>query len=1339
MANSRTGVPALLALTLSATPAIAQHAPEAERPHVDAGIAASIGGRRAEAIAEFEAAIAIDPGASDAHFHLARERALEGDAERGIDSIRRAAESGFARVALLLVSDDIALLRRDPRFPAILERARANAHAEAAAKEAEREKEAESNRLELERSLEISRRSPVQWQDGPTQPVTGSAFSPNGELLLTWGDDGIVRAWNSWSGESVLEFGRHSRKGVAASFSRDGERVLVFDRACGRATLYDGLSGEVIARIGDDASIFEQAALAPEAGLVATRDHRGLVRVWESDGGQPVPGFSFDETLRASTIDFDPTGTRLLVACRDLAARVLDAATGAVRLAIGDAEHPVSEAFFTANGRRIVSRAAGVRIGVHSAELPGVTPLLWVEDHERATSIRSRVSPDGARLVTPAVTRGDAGTEIVLWDVDAGKPIGRLPAPNPLSEHMAFSPDGSRFAMGRFLGEWRLIDGRTGKPVKSHPDDKVSGIHFSPDSRTIAARTARYHSDVKIYDARSGEAIRTAARYENSIRTISFSPDSERVVSANNWAECQVTSARSEGAPVIVSGQIRETYALRLGGPKNLVLAAHVAAAGEARAATARLWSLTTGLPVRDHAGFDSEVVAGDFSPDGRRVLLAGDSLGGGEWLRILDVETGATVADLPDNLDCIDARFGAGGTRIVATCLDAQGPPQPGSARLWDASTGKLVARLPIWLAPMTTHSAFAVLSPNETRLAAAGARRKGAIDLFDGGTGAPLRALPGHEDTVRHLAFSPDGSLLVSTSWDKTAKLWDVETGALRADHRFEDVVWHAVFDPSGTKLATACRSGAATVFDIAGGSEPKKLPHSAALRVVRFGPDGRKLATGSENGSVTIFDTFGDWKRTSCEGHAAMVLEAQFTPDGRRLLTMAEDGTTRVWDVETGRLLLTRALYTGGNWLAFEPHGYYAASPAAADWARVVVRDREFPLSSYANVLESKEKVAASLAGAGVAAPSQLPSAPLLELVSPASGESAETSFRLEAIGHDDYGIETVTVLQDGDPLDSTAVAAALVESRGGRTVRLSLPLAFPAGRTSTTIVVRAENRRRVLSRPVTVHLRHAPPRRELYFLAIGVGDYDRDSMDLGSPAKDVNDLTELLVRQDGRMYDKVHVKALTDRDVSLGAVRRLRDDFLLRAKPEDTIVVFAAGHGVRTATNEYYFLTSGSQADDPYDGIAGKDLEDLVSWERLHARKRVLLLDTCHSGASVGTRGATPLFGPGDQARLDESVREGIYVIAASADDEFAREQEGNGIFTRALLDGLSGSADSDKNGYVEIEELKAYAGRQVHERSGGRQVPTFPKVEGGENFRLAKVAETLGRRDGEAGR
>jgi WD40 repeat protein len=74
-------------------------------------------------------------------------------------------------------------------------------------------------------------------------------------------------------------------------------------------------------------------------------------------------------------------------------------------------------------------------------------------------------------------------------------------------------------------------------------------------------------------------------------------------------------------------------------------------------------------------------------------------------------------------------------------------------------------------------------------------------------------LHTLQGHTLSVKSAAFSPNGSLVVTASWDNTAKIWDAQTGqCLRTLQGHTYSITSAVFSPDGSLLATASYDGTA-----------------------------------------------------------------------------------------------------------------------------------------------------------------------------------------------------------------------------------------------------------------------------------------------------------------------------------------------------------------------------------------------------------------------------------------------------------------------------------------------------------------------------------------------
>jgi hypothetical protein len=160
--------------------------------------------------------------------------------------------------------------------------------------------------------------------------------------------------------------------------------------------------------------------------------------------------------------------------------------------------------------------------------------------------------------------------------------------------------------------------------------------------------------------------------------------------------------------------------------------------------------------------------------------------------------------------------------------------------------------------------------------------------------------RTLTGHTAGVWGVAFSPDGTLLATASYDMTARLWDVPTGvpvhALTGHTREVDGV---AFSPDGTLLASISYDTTARLWDVASGAPVHALTgHTRGVNGVAFSPDGTLLATASDITTALLWDVASSAPVRTLTGHTAAVLGVAFSPDGTLLATASGDNTARLW---------------------------------------------------------------------------------------------------------------------------------------------------------------------------------------------------------------------------------------------------------------------------------------------------------------------------------------------------------------------------------------------------------------------------------------------------------
>jgi hypothetical protein len=157
-------------------------------------------------------------------------------------------------------------------------------------------------------------------------------------------------------------------------------------------------------------------------------------------------------------------------------------------------------------------------------------------------------------------------------------------------------------------------------------------------------------------------------------------------------------------------------------------------------------------------------------------------------------------------------------------------------------------------------------------------------------------------HEGVVRAASFSSDGRpIVVTTSFDKTARVWDAESGKpVGEPMRHESAVYAASFSPDGRRIVTASYDKTARVWDAESGKpvgEP--IRHESYVYAASFSPDGRRIVTASFNKTARVWDAESGKPVGEPMRHEESVHAASFSPDGRRIVT-ASDKTARVWDV-------------------------------------------------------------------------------------------------------------------------------------------------------------------------------------------------------------------------------------------------------------------------------------------------------------------------------------------------------------------------------------------------------------------------------------------------------
>jgi WD40 repeat protein len=579
----------------------------------------------------------------------------------------------------------------------------------------------------------------------------------------------------------------------------------------------------------------------------------------------------------------------------------------------------IASAAFSPDGTRVVTASEDKTARLWNAMNGGQITVL--RGHEDVV-LDAAFSPDGMRVVTASYDHTAR-----LWDATTGAPIAILIGHEDRILSAAFSPDGSRVLTASQDSTVRVWDAATGAQIavlEGNEGDLVSAA-FSPDGRRIVTGSTDITSSqfgsrgqvARLWDAATGVQIYDLIGHEGGVRSVAFSPDGARIVTASNDKTARLWDATTGKCVAVLSGHEQEVVTAAFSPDGRRVVTASYDH-------TARVWNTATGAPIAVLRGHEDRVASAAFSPDGTRVVTASED----KTARLWEAPTGKEISVLTGHEDqIVSAAFSPDGTRVVTASLDK-------TARLWDAATDKEISVL-------TGHEnqiVSAAFSPDGTRVVTASDDKTARV--WNAATGAPIAVLKGHKDMVLSAAFSPDGTRVVTASDDKTARLWDAATGAPIAVLNHGGSVGDAEFSPDGTRVVTASDDKTARLWDATTGAQIVVFKgHEDRVVSAAFSPDGTRVVTASYDNTARLWDAKTGNDISVLRGHAEAVSSAVFSPDGKRIVTASFDNTARLWDPTTGAsIAVLKGHENNVVSVAFSPDGTRVVTASDDKTARI-----------------------------------------------------------------------------------------------------------------------------------------------------------------------------------------------------------------------------------------------------------------------------------------------------------------------------------------------------------------------------------------------------------------
>jgi WD40 repeat protein len=439
---------------------------------------------------------------------------------------------------------------------------------------------------------------------GDVSSVDSAAFNQQGNRIIGTSNNNTVRVWDAQSHQQIKVL-RFEGQALTVALNPDGGSFITtgndfFSSGDDTARLWSTETGDLLATLVGHGGFVTSAAFNRDGSYVVTTSADKTARLWDLKAGSPIATLRHKGSVEVAV--FSPDGAQVITGSfNDGTARLWDSARGQLIREFPKKFGDVRSVAFSPNGDRVVTTnlAAAtvwdVRTGAVLAEL---------ENKDRWAAMKAVFSPDGSRIATVF------GNIVQVWDARTGAPLLTLSGTGGQDESLAFNPSGDLIITAASNNIPRLWDAKTGAVIRTFPgSDRISNsAAFSLDGSCLITITG---DGTHIWDVKTGALRATISGYQRGAGdSAAFNQDGSRVVDSDGW----LWDTRTGAHVVTLSGRRQGFRSVEFSPDGRRIVTA-------SDDKTARIWDGETGALLATLSGHESTVMKAAFSPDGSRIV----------------------------------------------------------------------------------------------------------------------------------------------------------------------------------------------------------------------------------------------------------------------------------------------------------------------------------------------------------------------------------------------------------------------------------------------------------------------------------------------------------------------------------------------------------------------------------------------------------------------------------------------------------------------------------------------------------------------------------------------